>query len=89
MGVRYHVVAVLPRGVGQLETRWRRLRRACPRSSPPTERLARSRREARAISALNHPNVCTVYDVGESEGTHLLVMELIEGRPLSEAVADG
>jgi non-specific serine/threonine protein kinase len=53
------------------------------------ERLARFGREARAISALNHPSVCTVYDVGESGGTHFLVMELIAGRPLSDVVADG
>jgi Tfp pilus assembly protein PilF len=42
----------------------------------------RFEREARAISALNHPHVCTLYDVGSFEGTGYLVMELVEGEPL-------
>jgi len=50
---------------------------------------ARFDREARAISALNHPNVCTLYDIGECDGTHFLVMEMIEGRPLNELIAEG
>jgi serine/threonine protein kinase/Flp pilus assembly protein TadD len=44
-----------------------------------TERFGR---EARAISALNHPHICTLYDVGSHEGNGYLVMELVEGRPL-------
>ena len=42
----------------------------------------RFEREARAISSLNHPNICTLYDVGSFEGTGYLVMELVEGEPL-------
>jgi TolB-like protein/Tfp pilus assembly protein PilF/tRNA A-37 threonylcarbamoyl transferase component Bud32 len=45
--------------------------------------------EARTISALNHPNICTVYEVGEVEGRPYLAMEYIEGHPLSREVISG
>jgi Tol biopolymer transport system component/predicted Ser/Thr protein kinase len=45
---------------------------------------ARFDREAKTISSLNHPNICTLFDVGEQDGTHFLVMELIEGESLAE-----
>jgi eukaryotic-like serine/threonine-protein kinase len=47
---------------------------------PFTERFER---EARAISALNHPNICTLHDVGQHEGSGYLVMEYIEGKPIA------
>lgn len=50
--------------------------------------VARMRREARAASALSHPNAATVFDVGEVEGRPYIVMELIEGRSLRDLVAD-
>jgi len=47
---------------------------------PFTERFER---EARAISALNHPNICTLHDVGQHDGSGYLVMEFIEGTPIA------
>jgi hypothetical protein len=50
------------------------------------ETLARFRREARAAARLQHPNIVTIYEVGEVEGTHYIAMELVEGIDLGEAM---
>jgi Tol biopolymer transport system component len=50
---------------------------------------ARFDREARAISQLQHPHICTLYDVGETDGTAFLVMELLQGQTLAERLKKG
>jgi predicted Ser/Thr protein kinase len=53
------------------------------------DRRQRFELEARAASALNHPNILTVHDVGEADGTVYIAMELVEGKTLRELVASG
>jgi eukaryotic-like serine/threonine-protein kinase len=53
------------------------------------EALARFEREGRAIASLNHPNICTLFDVGTANGHPYLVMELLEGSTLHQALTQG
>ena len=53
------------------------------------QRRERFEREARAVSSLNHPHICTLHDVGEQDGTHFLVMEYVEGETLQKRLEKG
>ena len=57
-----------------------------PETASDPDRLRRFQREARAVAALNHPNIVTIYSVEESGGVHFLTMELVEGKTLADLI---
>jgi Tol biopolymer transport system component len=93
----YEIVA--PIGAGGMGEVWRardtRLERSVAIKVLPHEFAGnaqlklRFEREAKAISQLNHPNICTLHDVGEEQGTSFLVMELLDGETLADRLAKG
>jgi serine/threonine-protein kinase len=60
-----------------------------PEAFAESERLARFEREARLLASLNHPNIATLFDLQEHDGTHFLVLELVPGETLAERIQQG
>ena len=99
-GVRFGAYEIVDRvGAGGMGEVWRAwdpsLEREVAIKVLPSEMTAddtaraRLLREARMASKLNHPNVCTIYEVGEAEGQAYIAMELVAGEPLSDRLATG
>src|ERR1700733_7636321 len=89
----YEILALIGKGgMGEVyRARDTRLHRdiavkVLPQSFATEAARERFQREARAASALNHPNICVVYDVGEAAGHPFLVMELLKGKTLREHI---
>ena len=61
----------------------------CIRICSTTNHLERFRREARVLAALGHPNVASVYELGEADGTAFIVMEFVPGETLADRLVTG
>src|SRR5712692_1682807 len=93
----YRIQALLGAGgMGQVyrarDTRLGRdvaLKVIAPQLFGETERRRRFELEARAASALNHPSIVTIYDIGETNGVAWIAMEWVEGRTLRQVLSDG
>ncbi|HMD31522.1 MAG TPA: protein kinase [Candidatus Acidoferrales bacterium] len=93
----YEIVASLGKGgMGEVyQARDTRLGRSVAIKTLPAEfsadadRLHRFEREARTASALNHPNIVTIYELGQEDSTHYIAMELVEGRTLRQLMVGG
>jgi serine/threonine protein kinase len=60
-----------------------------PQFTSDPERVRRFERESRAVSALNHPNLITIYDIGIADGVHYIATEFVEGKTLRDLIDDG
>ena len=67
--------------------RWVALKLLPEKLSQETQALARLEREAQAASALNHPHICTIHEVGEADGQAYIAMEYVEGHTLRALIA--
>jgi eukaryotic-like serine/threonine-protein kinase len=92
----YHIVALLGRGgMGEVyratDSRLGRdvaLKVLPQQQTASPEQKERFTREARAASALNHPNIITIYEIGSDRGIDFIAMELIRGRTLTDVLSD-
>ena len=57
-----------------------------PQALADENALSRFKREALALSHLNHPNICTIYEIGEADGQTYIVMEYVDGKPLDKSI---
>ncbi|HYC61766.1 MAG TPA: serine/threonine-protein kinase [Thermoanaerobaculia bacterium] len=60
-----------------------------PRFAERSDLRERFQREAQVVSSLNHPNICTLYDIGQQDGTAYFVMEYLDGQSLADRIAKG